>query len=191
MGGWGGLTVGEIGDLFRVEGFGPPRDYEPTSGGARRQEAERFQAGIDFTSPDEVGRYLRVVEQILDEYDNDEGRERHDRLARALRRAGIEPDAKGRLRLPASALAASARLAGMPSESDVRLHVERLDRLDQAPEELIGAAKELGEATAKCVLLSSAKSSAARRTCPDSRSGRWRPCTSTRTRSRRRRRAPR
>jgi hypothetical protein len=38
-------------------------------------------------------------------------------------------------------------------ESAIRLHVERLERLDQEPEELIGAAKELIEATAKFVLM--------------------------------------
>jgi hypothetical protein len=153
LGGWGGFTVGEINDLFRVEGFELAAEFVPTSGGVRTQEAEAFHAAIDFTSPDQVSRYLRVVETILDEYDNDQGRERHDRLAKALRRAGIERDSKGRLKLPAPALAASARLAGMPSESDIRLHVERLERLDQEPEELIGAAKELVEATAKFVLM--------------------------------------
>jgi hypothetical protein len=153
LGGWGGLTVAQIGDLFRVEGFGPPHDYEPTSSGARRQEAERFQAGIDFTSPDEVDRYLRVVESVLDEYDSQDGRERHDRLLKALRRAGIERDERGRLRHPGRGLSLPARLKLMPSESDIRLHAARLDRMDQEPEELIGAAKELVEATAKYVLL--------------------------------------
>lgn len=153
VGGWGGFTVGEINDLFRVEGFVPAAESLPTSSGARRQEADAFHAAIDFTSPEQVGRYLRVVERTLDEYDTDDGRERHERLTKALRRAGIERDTKGRLKLPAPALAASARLAGMPSESDIRLHAERLERLDQEPEELIGAAKELVEATAKFVLM--------------------------------------
>ncbi len=153
VGGWGLYKVAEIGELFRVEGFEPAVEFEPTSTGDRRAEADRFHAAIDFTSPEQVGRYLRVIEQILDDHDNDDGRSRHERLTSVLRRAGIERDSKGRLRLPAPAFAVSARLASMPSETDIRLHVERLERLDQAPEELIGAAKELVEATAKFVLM--------------------------------------
>lgn len=41
----------------------------------------------------------------------------------------------------------------MPRESDIRLHLSRLERLEQEPEEMIGAAKELVEATVKHVLL--------------------------------------
>ena len=153
VGGWGLYSVAKIAELFEVEGFRPASQYKPTSSGARREEADRFHAAIDFTSPEQVGRYLRVVERILDDHDNDDGRSRHEYLTKVLGRAGIAPDSKGRLKLPAPALAASARLASMPSESGIRLHVERLQRLDQEPEELIGAAKELVEATAKFVLL--------------------------------------
>jgi hypothetical protein len=153
VGGWGMYTVAGIGELFRVEGLEPTQEFEPTASGARRNEADSFHAAIDFTSPEQVGQYLRVVERILEDHDNDEGRDRHDRLSKTLVRAGIARDSKGHLRLPAPVLAASARLASLPSESGIRLHVERLERLDQAPEELIGAAKELVEATAKFVLM--------------------------------------
>lgn len=60
-------------------------------------------------------------------------------------------DEHGRLRLAAASLA-SSRLVGMPTTSGIRLQARRLDRLDQEPEELVGAAKELVEATAKHVL---------------------------------------
>ncbi len=153
VGGWGLYTANEIGELFRVEGFQPAAQFEPTASGVRRQVADAFHAAIDFTSPDDVERYLRVVEGILDDHDNDDWRARRDRLMKVLRRAGIEPDSKGRLRLPPPLLTASARLASTPTESDIRLHVQRLERLDQEPEELIGAAKELVEATAKFVLM--------------------------------------
>lgn len=153
VGGWGFYRVAEIGEPFMVEGFEPALEFTPTSSGDRRAQADRFHAAIDFTSSEQVGRYLRVVEQILADNDNDDGRSRHERLTMVLQRAGIKPDSKGRLRLPAPAFAASERLASMPSESGIRLHVERLERFDQAPEELIGAAKELVEATAKFVLM--------------------------------------
>lgn len=153
VGCWGLYTVAEIGDLFLVEGFQPALDFVPAASGARRQEADCYHAAIDFTSPEQVGRYLRLVARILDDHDNDDGRCRFEKLEKALSRAGIERDSKGHLRLPGPALSASARLASMPSEGGIRLHVERLERLDQAPEELIGAAKDLVEATAKFALL--------------------------------------
>jgi hypothetical protein len=146
-------TANEIAELFLVEGFRRAMVFTPTASGARRQEADAFHAAIDFTSADDVERYLHVVERILEDHDTSEGRERRDRLLKVLTRAGIALDAKGRLRLPPPPLAASARLAAMPSESDIRLHARRLERLDQEPEELVGAAKELVEATAKFVLL--------------------------------------
>src|SRR6187401_1617565 len=45
------------------------------------------------------------------------------------------------------------RSVARPTDSDIRLHLGRLERLDQEPEELIGAAKDLVEATPKHVLL--------------------------------------
>lgn len=43
--------------------------------------------------------------------------------------------------------------AVLPGDSDIRLHLARLQRLDQEPEELIGASKDLVEAVGKHVLL--------------------------------------
>ncbi len=92
VGRWGPYSVAKIAELFEVEGFRPASEYETTSSGVRREEADRYHAAIDFK-------------------------------------------------------------ASMPSQSGIRLHVERLERLHQEPEELIGAAKELVEATAKFVLM--------------------------------------
>jgi hypothetical protein len=146
VGGWGIYTVAEIGELFQAEGFQPvpPDQFVPTSGGQRRQEAERYQAAIDFTNPAQVQRYLRVVEHILDDHDTDEGRVTRDALRKALGRTGIKLTTNGRLVLPPPAFAASAALASTSSEG-VRLQLDRLQRLDAAPEELVGAAKELVE----------------------------------------------
>ena len=153
VGGWGFYTVAQIGELFEVQGFTPAADFESTASGARRAEAERYQAAIDCRSPEQVDRYLRVAERILEDHDNEDGRSRYESLSKALHRYGLERDAKGRLRLPAPALADSARLAAVPTDSDIRVHLARLERLDQVPEEMIGAAKELVEATAKFVAL--------------------------------------
>src|SRR6266545_2319611 len=74
VGGWGIYKVREIADLFLNEGFGRIDDYVG-QGGQRRQEADAFQSGIDFTDPDQVARYLRIVEVILDDHDNTESQE--------------------------------------------------------------------------------------------------------------------
>ncbi len=47
----------------------------------------------------------------------------------------------------------SLSLIDLPTESDIRLHMGRLSRLEQEPEEMIGAAKELVEAAVEHVLL--------------------------------------
>jgi len=157
VGGWGRYKVNDIAELFLVEGFSRAEDVVPTASGARRLEADAFHQAIDFTSPEQVERYLRIVERLVEDYDrdaDDDSTVRRDALLRALRRAGIEPyETTGRLRLSSRPLAASARLAAMPTESDIRLHVRSLERLDQEPEEMVGAAKELVEATAKYILL--------------------------------------
>lgn len=150
VGGWGIYRVREIADLFINEGFARYRDYVGP-GGQRRQEADAFQAEIDFSEPNQVARYLRVVEVILDDHDNPESQETRQRLLKALARADIYPDARGRLSIPGRP-ALDVHVAGLPNESGIRLQLARLARLEQEPEEMIGAAKELVEATAKHVL---------------------------------------
>src|SRR2546422_3438028 len=92
-----------------------------------------------------------VVEVILDDHDNPESQETRQRLLKALARADIYPDARGRLSIPGRP-ALDVHVAGLPDESGIRLQLARLARLEQEPEEMIGAAKELVEATAKHVL---------------------------------------
>lgn len=148
VGGYG-LPVGRIEDLFRMEGFEPAADFVAKSSGARRATAEQFDAAIDFSSADQVERYLRVVARVLDDLDNDDFRAKHEALTKELARSEIERDERGRLRLRRRPLAVSI---AVPVESDIRLQLERLERLDQEPEEMIGAAKDLVEAVAKHVL---------------------------------------
>lgn len=154
VGGWGPYKVREIYELFAVHGFSETSGPYDQSGGERRSQAEAFHAAIDWTSPAEVERYLRVVEDILEVLNQDvaDFEQRRARLTRALERAGIRSDANGRLSLPPAAMT-TLDLTTLTSESDIRFHLARLERLDQEPEEMIGAAKDLVEATAKHVLL--------------------------------------
>lgn len=156
VGGWGLYTVAEIAELYRNEEFEPARDYVATSGGQRRAEAETYQAAIDFTDAPQVQRYLQVVEKIIDDHEaatDDESKRRHELLSRALKRADIERDGRGHFRLPAHHALGVPSLGTIADESGIRFQLARLERLDQEPEEMIGAAKELIEATAKHVLI--------------------------------------
>jgi hypothetical protein len=155
VGGWGLYTVAQIADLYGNEGLEPAENFVATSGGQRKAAAESYHAAIDFADPAQVARYLRVVEKILDDHEasgDDDSRRRHDQLSRALKRADIERDGRGHLRLPAHRALGAPSLASIPDESGIRFQLARLERLDQEPEEMIGAAKELVEATAKHVL---------------------------------------
>src|SRR5438093_297453 len=95
-------------------------------------------------------RYLQLVDEVWEELGD--GDATKIRLDKTLKRAGIERSDKGRLSLPSKALQ-GVNLAQLTTETDMRLHVDRLMRLDQEPEEMIGAATDLVEATAKHVLM--------------------------------------
>jgi hypothetical protein len=150
VGGWGIYTVREIADLYINEGFTRTEGYVGP-GGQRRQEADAFHAAIDFTDPDQARRYLRVIEAILDDHDTAGAQDTRQRLLKVLARAEISADSQGRLAI-AGRPSLDVDVAGLPTESGTRLQLARLARLEQEPEEMIGAAKELVEATAKHVL---------------------------------------
>ncbi len=152
-GGWGRYKVREITELFVSHGFEPDISVGNTNVGQRAGEVERFQSAIDWADGEQVDRYLRLVEAILDDHDNSDDLGRREQLVKVLRRTGFEIDDKGRVRLPPPPPSATLDLSVLPTESDIRLHLQRLERLDQAPEEMIGAAKELIEASAKYVLI--------------------------------------
>lgn len=73
------------------------------------------------------------------------------RILRELARVDIVPDARGRLLLPGR-VAASRTLASAPNETGIRLAITGLQRAGIEPEERIGLAKELVEATMKFAL---------------------------------------
>jgi hypothetical protein len=152
IGGWGPYKFAEVDELFIGHGFVPTLGEYDQSHGVRANEADKFHAAIDWTDPEQVSRYLHLIEDVLDANSSTDFRPRYDALLRVLGRAGLEPDDKGRIRLPAPPVS-TLDASRLPTESDIRLHLARLERLDQEPEEMIGAAKELIEATAKYVML--------------------------------------
>ena len=145
--------MAEVGEIFVAYDFPPTSGEYDQSHGARANEADRYQAAIDFSDVAHVERYLQLVQEVLDDNAGDERTYPRERLQKALKRASITADETGRLQLPKPAATKTLDPARVPTESDIRLHLGRLERLDQEPEELIGAAKDLVEATAKYVLL--------------------------------------
>jgi len=153
VGGWGPYTVDEIAELFVAYDFKPTKGEFDQSHGQRANEAERYQAAIEWSDVGAVERYLRLVEEVIEANVGDERSSQRERLLKSLRRAGIAPDDTGRLHLPKGVGGKALDPSRVPTDSDIRLHLRRLERMDQEPEELIGAAKDLVEATAKYVLL--------------------------------------
>jgi hypothetical protein len=92
MGGWGPYTVDEVGELFEAHDFKPTAGDYDQSHGQRANEAERYQAAIDFTDVRAVERYLRLAEEVIEANDGAERSSARERLQKALKRAGIEPD---------------------------------------------------------------------------------------------------
>lgn len=151
-------TLAEIRQLFASEGFREPEGLELAQGTMRKSLVAGICTTIDFTNTADVQRYLRVVERVLETLEDTQQRTTHpwatetrNKILRELARAGIHPDPHGRLHLPAG-IAASSSLASAPDESGIRLAMEALERPGMQPEERIGAAKELVEATIKFAL---------------------------------------
>lgn len=155
----GSYVLNDIHRIFRSEGFELPHGFEPSQGQMRRSTAAAFTDQIDFASIDDVERYLRVVERLMDLLESSLAASATstwatDRLRvirRELQRAGVEEAEGGRLTL-ARGVPIGGALAAAPSWSGIHLAIRRLERSDAEPEERLGAAKELVEATIKHAL---------------------------------------
>lgn len=147
LSGWS--VLGSIRDLFTAEGF-YEADHHQEISGQRRDLVERYYASADWSQEDTRARFLRVCEGIINEPPDDGSSV--ENLKRKLQREGFELDELGRIRRRGEALA-SILVSQLSDESAIRLHLARIqDGVDDRPEEVIGAAKDLIEATAKHVL---------------------------------------
>lgn len=145
-------------------------------GGQRRNLVEKYYAGIDWNSPNDIRKILRVFEDILAELirtaerpieDTDtffratkiasrqHAQEKADELVRLLRRDGYNFE-RGRLS-PVSSIDLS-ELAGTSQALDpeaLREHITRIEQsINSDPGQAVGSAKELVESVAKAVLIS-------------------------------------
>lgn len=147
-------TLAEIGRMFEAEGFRLPDSFELPASAMRRGKVSGYESSIDFSSLHDVEAYLRVIERLLDvlaDTDTPWAHSARERLLRVLLRSDIRVDGRGRVVMPCR-VTTSAALAQVPSESGIRLAILRLERSDAEPEENVGAAKELVEATIKHAL---------------------------------------
>jgi hypothetical protein len=155
------LVAGAIGEYWENEHFAQNLDVTPGEGGVRKQLFDSYAASVDWTNEDHVTRALRVFESML---------RRLDRESRKFNGSGLPADTVTDLR------EAFAR-DGCRLDDELRLHTARFTRLTvhvdalteasgihaelervrrfgaEYPDDAIGAAKQLIEATAKLVLL--------------------------------------
>jgi hypothetical protein len=159
-----GWTLREISDVFDAADV--PRGEPIAIGGQRRSLVEAYYAGVDWDSPRDLRRVVRVFEEVLSgldrriEEDPDRVHESTEvvrreylKLANSLRRDGYAFE-NGRL-----VSAASIDLSHLESASTaidretLREHIRRIEQsIDSDPGQAVGSAKELVETASKGVL---------------------------------------
>ena len=145
-----GYTLGEIGDLFHAEDF-PAVDQPDRLSGQRRNYVEQFYTGIDWSSWDDVRRYLRVLEVLLPSREH-VAAEGASQLEILLTRDGFVVDASGAIR-PIWEVLTSDAISSLPDESAIPGHIRRMwSSVEDRPEQAISAAKDAIESTLKYAL---------------------------------------
>ena len=149
VGGWGPYTVREIHDLFNTYGFFEFTQDQSEEGGVRRGAADAFHARIDFTSPDQVRRYLDLVGEVLEHYPESDTSNSVGRvLRRRLTQAGVVRDSAGRLTLPALEQTPAEQFedatAGIWTPDKVRLFISHTSRHRQEVGRLAAALNDIG-----------------------------------------------
>ncbi|MEU6348361.1 abortive infection family protein [Streptomyces sp. NPDC047072] len=156
-----GLVAGAIGEYWENEHFAQNPDATPGEGGVRKQLFDSYAASVDWTDHDHVTRALRVFENMLRRLDRESLKFGGDglpadtvaELREAFARDGCRLDDE--LRLHTARIDHLVVHADALSEaSGIHAELERLRRFGaDYPDDAIGAAKQLIEATAKLVLL--------------------------------------
>ncbi len=156
-----GLVAGAIGEYWENEHFAQNPDATPGEGGVRKQLFDSYAASVDWTDHDHVTRALRVFESMLRRLDRESRKSGGDglpadtvaELREAFARDGCRLDDE--LRLHTARIDHLVVHADALSEaSGIHAELERLRRFGaDYPDDAIGAAKQLIEATAKLVLL--------------------------------------
>ncbi|MFF7249845.1 abortive infection family protein [Embleya sp. NPDC008237] len=155
-----GLAKAAIAEYWENEHFAPDPNFTPGEGSVRKQTFDSYATAVDWTDADHVARALRVFETLLRRVDRDSRRDGGgiptDSLAdlrEAFARDGVRLDDD--LRLHTARVAhLVVRTDMLTKPSGIQAELERVRRFGaDYPDDAIGAAKQLIEATAKVVLL--------------------------------------
>lgn len=142
-----GTSLSQIDRIWQAEGFAP--GFSAIIGGQRVTRWGEYEAGVDWTSRDHVNRVIRVYESFLSEFAGDD----IDRFTRVL---GLDGWAIGDHRRISSTSAGLHALSGLDQLRDASGILDAFRRIDllmdDDPAGVVGAVKELIEATAKTVL---------------------------------------
>lgn len=134
---------------FHNEGFAPDPDCTWDDGSVRRTTTEQHLSAVDWTDAGHVDRALRVFEELLEGFDDED----RSPVRKALRRDGYELAADGTISRTAPEPLVLSSMAGLREPAAIIDNLERIARnADTDPAQVIGSAKELIESTAKTVL---------------------------------------
>jgi hypothetical protein len=142
-------TVGAITTAFQDEGFTPDPDCRYEDSSVRRRTTQSYLDTVDWTDPQEVRRFLRVAERLLN------GWEPHslNHFHQSLRRDGYQVDEQTGQITPVGPQLSIQSVARLADPSAIREGFERIRRaISDDPALAVGSAKELIESTAKVVL---------------------------------------
>ncbi|MGW3060691.1 abortive infection family protein [Streptomyces goshikiensis] len=155
------LALGAIGEYWENQHFTQNLDTTPGGGSARKQLFDSYAASVDWTDEDHVTRALKVFESMLRRLDRERRRyggdglpaDRVAELREAFARDGCRLD--DGLRLHTARVARlTVHVEALTEASGIHAELERVRRFGvEYPDDAIGAAKQLIEATAKLVLL--------------------------------------
>lgn len=141
------MVLRDIDRIWQAEGFAP--GTTTVFGGQRITLWAEYEASVDWTSLEHTRRVLRVYESFLIEF----GGEDITPFTRVLEVDGFSVDATRKITMVRGALSSLSGLDGLRDASGIRDAFRRIELLlDADPAGVVGAVKELIEATAKTVL---------------------------------------
>ncbi|MBH5299864.1 abortive infection family protein [Corynebacterium silvaticum] len=149
-------TVRTIEGAFRDEGFQPKPNFQSQDSSERRATAESFLAGLDWSSAETSIRLARAMETLLESFVP--GEILHDsktwsKFVRLMGYDGWEVSDNGKVTPPANYSAPiTIDTSRLTDPSGVHEQLERLRNTQGDAPAVIGASKELVEATAKAIL---------------------------------------
>jgi len=149
------LARGAICEYWENEGFQAIEGYVPTrEGGVRQTAFDSYATAVDWADEEQVRRALRVFESLLRRLRKEGALESAEeaQISQLLSRDGCRLDEELRIHVPRVAHL-ELHLAALGNASGIRSELERVRRVGtEYPDDAIGAAKQLIEATAKLVL---------------------------------------